>query len=216
MSDAKKAKIFFREELSHIQKPGIRDFTLMCFEKLTASYFWDFTASSTQTHHPKVSNKEHGLVLHTKLAVWWGRHLAERSNVRNLDVIVSALLLHDLQKFGKILDENKKPTLAEYLETHGPLLAVQIENIYHSMNVNDEIKKDIKSIITCVAWHMGRWTNKSLSSSWKIKESEKERMGDEKMVEIRQVEIVQLADFAASRKVDAKLEELDSYKFLEV
>ena len=106
MNKNNKAELVFAEELKYIQSSGIKAFTLNCFKELTADYFWDFTASSSQKHHPKVSNKKHGIVIHTKLCVWWGRKLADNFGVKDLDVITSALLLHDLQKFGKKLDEN--------------------------------------------------------------------------------------------------------------
>ena len=75
MSNAVKAELVFKKELEYIKSLGIKNFTLKCFDALTSDYFWNFTASSTQTHHPKVSNKEHGLVLHTKLCVWCSRKL---------------------------------------------------------------------------------------------------------------------------------------------
>ncbi len=203
MLDNQKAEIVFAKELEYIKHPGIKSFTLKCFKELTPNYFWDFTASSTQKHHPKVSNKKHGIVLHTKLCVWWGRKLADNFNVKDLDVIVSALLLHDLQKFGLELSVyDGKPTLAEYWGTHGPILAVQIESLFS--NINEEVEKDINTIIGCVALHMGRFTNKTLRVPW------------EKMVPAnssRILEIVQLSDYCASRQCDKKMEELDNYKF---
>ncbi len=207
MSNAAKAGIVFKNELKYIKSSAIKNFTLKCFDELTPDYFWDFTASSTQKNHPKVSNKEHGLVLHIKLCVWWGRKLAESFNVNNLDVVISSLLLHDLQKFGTKLDKNNRPTLARYSETHGPLLAAQIENIYDNNNINEEIKEDINTIVICVALHMGRWTNNSLSLSWK----KSLRESDDKLINI-----VQLADYCASKKIDVKMEELDNYKFPEI
>jgi len=202
MSNGTKAKIVFKEELSYIKSTAIKSFTIKCFEKLTSNYFWDFTASSTQTHHPKVSNKKHGIILHTKLCVWWGRKLADSFDCKDLDIIISSLLLHDLQKFGKKLDEDNKPTLAEYCGTHGPMLAIQMESLFS--NVNEEIENDINTIIGCVALHMGRFTNKTL------------RIPLEKYVPANSCiisEIVQLSDYCASRKVDTKLEELDNWEF---
>jgi hypothetical protein len=214
MSNGKKAEIVFIEELLYIKHPGIKDFTIKCFEKFTSDYFWDFTASSSQKHHPKVSNKKHGIILHTKLCVWWGRKLADNFDVKDLDVIVSALLLHDLQKFGKMLDKDNKPTLAEYWGTHGPMLAVQIESLYNNVTINDGIRGDINAIITCIALHMGRFTNEKLSLPW-IKEYVDDGtpyVGTEEKC----IEIVQMADYCASRQCDTKMEELDKWEFPEV
>ena len=205
MDNKKKAEIVFEEELQHIKSAAIKQFTLKCFEKLTPDYLWDFTASSSQTHHPKISNKKHGLVLHTKLCVWWGRKLAERHDEKNLDIMISALLLHDLQKFGSSLDENKKPTLAAYWETHGPILAIQMQNIYSGVSINENVSKDIKAIIACVALHMGRWTNEPLKFYWN-------KFAFEEHGQF--YELVHLADYCASRKVDDKLEELGNWKML--
>ena len=209
MNKNNKAEVVFAEELKYIQSSGIKAFTLNCFKELTADYFWDFTASSSQKHHPKVSNKKHGIVIHTKLCVWWGRKLADNFGVKDLDVITSALLLHDLQKFGKKLDENNKPTLAEYWGTHGPLLAVQIESLYKDVSINDNIKPHVAAIIACVALHMGRFTNEKLSSPWKKEYFDDGRPFEE--TEEQLIQIVQLADYCASRKCDEKMEKLDKY-----
>ena len=53
---------------------------------------------------------------------------------------------------------------------------------------------------------MGRWTNESLSLSWK----KFPRESDKKLIQI-----IQLADYCASRQSDTKMEELDNYKFPE-
>lgn len=213
MTNKNKAEVVFNEELKYIKSPPILSFTLRCFEELTPDYFWDFTASSTQKNHPRISNKKHGLVIHTKLCVWWGRKLADSFNIKNLDIIVSSLLLHDLQKFGRTLDKDGKPTLACYSESHGPLLASQMENIYSSMNINENLIEDINLIVTCVALHMGRWTNKSLSLSWTEfpNKGEYQEIIDRAYQEI--IDVVHLADYCASRKIDNKIDELDKYEF---
>ncbi len=197
-----KAEIVFKEELNDITSKGIRSFVLKCFEELTPDYFWDGPASSSYKYHPRIANKEHGIVLHTKLCVWWGKQLANSFNDKNIDIIVASLLLHDLQKFGKELNSNSMPTLAEHCSTHGPVLAAQIESIYDHININEGLQDDINTIVACVALHMGIWTNKSLSLSWvkALKEEDKQL-----------VHIVHLADYCASKKIDDKLEELDSW-----
>ena len=199
-----KAEIVFKEELAYIESKSTRDFVVKCFNDLAADYFWDFTASSSQTHHPDVCNQKHGLVIHTKLTVWWGRKIAESFNQKNIDVVVASLLLHDLQKFGKILDQNKKPTLARYWGTHGPMLANQMEKLYDGVNIHKEIADKIRHISACVAKHMGRWTDESLSNVWT--ESLKEIEKDFSSI------IVELADYASSRQVDKKFKEFEDYK----
>jgi len=198
-----KVEVVFEEELNYISSYPISDFVVKCFNDLVPDYFWDFSASSSHKYHPKISNIKHGLVLHTKLCVWWGRKIADSFGDINTDIIVASLLLHDLQKFGQSLDENNKPTLAQYASSHGPILAAQLENVFDGAKINDDVKRDIDTIITCVALHMGRWTNEPLSVSWR----EFDREEDDQLVRI-----VHLADFVASKKIDEKLEELNNWK----
>jgi hypothetical protein len=207
-----KASIIFKEELTYITNQSVKDIVLKCFKELAPDYFWTFFASSSHKYHPKVSNKEHGIVLHTKLCVWWGRQLLEAlecNNTTSRDIIVASLLLHDLQKFGKVLDSENKPTLIEHTSCHGPLLSIQIEKLFNNKtsNMNESVKVFIDSIITCVALHMGIWTNESLAYKWRKELSEENK---------KLVDIVHLADCIASKKVDDKLEELDNYIFPEV
>ena len=211
MNNREKAELVFSEELEYIKSTAIKSFTLKCFEELTPDYFWDFTASSSQKHHPKVSNKQHGIVIHTKLCVWWGRKLTESFKVENLDAVISSLLLHDLQKFGKVLDHTNKPTLAEYWGSHGPMLSSQIENLYKDLKMNDDVKAHINAITICIALHMGIWTNDSLAVKWSqgITASKYEYINDIS-------HIVHLADYCASRQCDKKMQELDNYKFPKV
>jgi hypothetical protein len=113
-----------------------------------------------------------------------------------------------LQKFGKKLDENNKPTLSEYHLTHGPLLAIQIDKLFNEYSQKEKHNIEryddyyvIERISACVALHMGIWTNNSLGEHW-------ERVyKDDKTVKV-----VHLADYCASRKVDEKIEELDKFK----
>jgi len=80
MNNCEKAQLVFAEELAYIKSDSVRGYVLECFKELTPDYFWDGPASSSGRFHPDVANKEHGLVLHTKLCVWWGRKLAETYN----------------------------------------------------------------------------------------------------------------------------------------
>lgn len=190
----------FAEELKYIKSDSIRKFVIDCFDELAPDYFWTIAASSSGKHHPKIANKKHGLIVHTKFCVWWGRKLAESFYGYDMDVIVASLLLHDLQKFGQSMD-NGWPTLAAYTSTHGMLLAVQIRQL-----IKDNTKTfghgKIETIIACVGLHMGKWTDEILGDKW-LKEYRNNN----------NVKIVQLADYCASRKTGEKLEELDKWEF---
>lgn len=200
MTNSEKAELVFKEELAYI--PHTREFVLDCFGKLTPAYFWDIAASSSGKHHPKIANRKHGLIIHTKLCVWWGRKLAESFYNYDMEIVIASLLLHDIQKFGTEMSVyDGKPTLASYTSTHGMLLAVQIRQLLKEQHKSIGYGK-YETITACVGLHMGKWTDELLGDKW-IKEY---RNNDN-------VKIVQLADYCASRKVGVKMEELDNWKF---
>lgn len=217
MNNRLKAELVFKDELEWISSAIIKTFVLDCFEKLTPDYFWDATASSTGKHHPKISNRKHGIVLHTKLVCWWAKKLYEPFDRRgdnggglsnlylNRDVIFAGCLLHDIQKFGTTLDTDGSPTLANYTSLHGPISALQLEDVKTEFipdtNSSTEGKKIsiwIDNIINCVAFHMGKWTDQRLVDRWE---------------ETDEARIVQLADYCASKKVPGKTERLEKWVF---
>jgi hypothetical protein len=201
MTNREEAELVFEEELAYIESDTIKQFVLDCFDKLTPNYFWEMAASSSGKHHPKITNRKHGLIVHVKLCVWWGRKLAESFHRYDMDVIIAALLLHDIQKFGRemsLLDG--KPTLANYTSTHGMLLAVQMKQLLKKQN--KIFHGTMATITACVGLHMGKWTDELLGDKW-IKEYR----------DNSNVKIVQLADYCASRKVGAKMEELNRWEF---
>lgn len=205
MNNREKAKLVFEEELAYIKNEQIRAFVIEGFHRFTPDYFWDGPASSTGKHHPKISNKKHGLVLHTKLCVWWARKLHQTlyAGETDLDVCIAACLLHDLQKFGTTLNEDGSPTLPQYASTHGVLLAMQLEDIDSSSTSFCIIKDEIQFIIDAVAMHMGQWTNEKIRGKW----YEDNDCIEEEML------VVHLADYCASKKVYEKMDKLDKWEF---
>ena len=202
MTNKELAELVFKEELVYIESDDIKQFVLDCFDKLAPDYFWDVAASSSGLHHPKIVNRKHGLIVHVKLCVWWSRKIAQSFYQYDMDIIVAALLLHDLQKFGMEMS-NGKPTLASYTSTHGMLLAVQMKQLLKDQN---KIFHGTDATITaCVGLHMGRFTDELLGDKW---------LHDYR--DNNNVQIVQLADYCASRKVGAKMEELDNWEYPEV
>ena len=199
-----KAEKVFKEELALIKSEHIKKFVIDCFDNLTPNYFWYEAASSSGKHHPKLVNKKHGLIIHVKLCVWWGRKIAESFYRTEQDVIIAALLLHDLQKFGQEMSiHDGKPTLANYTSAHGPMLAMQMEQLCK--------KRDylyghgyVRVIIAAVALHMGRWTDESLGFKW-----------DKEYGDNNNVKVVQLADYCASRKFEDVYDKLDKWEFPE-
>lgn len=208
MNNREKAILVFGEELGYIKSESILEFVLECFNKLTPDYFWEGVSSSSGRFHPAVSNKEHGLVIHTKLCVWWARKLYETMCKcgTNTDAVIAACLLHDLQKFGTVLNDDSSPTLANYSSTHGVVLALQLEKLHKQFLVKNDnhhyYDATVAKIANCVALHMGRWTEEDISSKWKHNGTCDE-----------EVEIVHMADYCASRKVDVKMDELNKWQF---
>ena len=202
MTNKEQAELIFEEELAYIESDTIKQFVLDCFDKLTPDYFWDVAASSSGKHHPKIANRKHGLIVHVKLCVWWGRKLAESFYKYDMDVIIAALLLHDIQKFGMEMSlYDGKPTLANYTSTHGMLLAVQMRQLLKEQGKTVGYGK-FETITACVGLHMGKWTDELLGEKWQ-----------QEYRDNNNVKIVHLADYCASRKAGDKMEELNRWEF---
>lgn len=192
-----KALKVFGNELFAISNPDIKDFVLEVFDKLTPDYFWTCPASTSGKYHPQISLGQGGLIRHTKLAVWWGIELSRAFNMgtKEIDYIIASLLLHDLRKNGESLDFRGYPTMSDATKRHGGVLAQMIVDLNISI---DQMAKDI--IIQSIAGHMGVWTGS---------EFQKDVFLNTQDSLARTINtIVHLADYAASRKVDSKSEEL--------
>lgn len=188
MTNTEKAQKYFQQELNLIKNPDIKQFTLDVFEKLTPDYFWTVPCSTSGKYHPKISLGVGGLIRHVKLAVWWGLELAKAMEMEQYqDEMVAALLLHDLIKNGKGLDVNGYPLERGVTGTHGVDLANRIFDLdkqllrpYWTQRIMDGIAK-----------HMGIWTT---NNKFKPKTPFEN--------------LIHLADYCASRKVDDKMAEL--------
>ncbi len=203
MKNWKKAKIIFKDELCLIKDPDIVNLVNLCFENLTPEYFWEAPASSSSLHHPTISNKKGGVVLHTKLAVWWGMQLFHAHPQSDIEIITAALLLHDLQKFGPTYDNNyNKESKSAYGKNHGLILANYIEELIEGNSSLSRIKDlgicTFDIITASIALHMGIWTGE-VSNGRTYSQYENDI----------NVKIVHLADYISSRKVDGKLREMD-------
>lgn len=173
----------FKKELELIEDDEIRGLIETCL-RLAPGYFFSIPASSTGKYHPKYALGEGGLVRHTKAAVKIANDLLnlEQYNHLNKTQIISALILHDIVKKGRIESNHtvfEHPKLAAEF-----LMEVYLDSEISSMKVArnvDEICKLIKS-------HMGQWnTNKHSDSSLPKPTGEGEQF-------------VHLCDYLASRK----------------
>lgn len=168
----------FKDELNLIQNADIRRFTEDMLDKLP-SYFWTTKAAKRATHHPDFARKEGGLVKHTISAVniaydWINRNNMFKSCKQYSDHIVSALILHDGCKSGK-LSEGK------YAVDH-PLLVCELIR----ENYND---KNSELICSLISSHMGQW-NTNFGSYVEVLPKPQNVLQS----------VVHLADYTASRR----------------
>jgi len=184
-----KVEEIFSEELRLIKNDTIREFTKKCFEELCPNYFWDCAASSSGKYHPPFALGKGGTVRHTKVAVWWGIELSRMYGMENdQDLIVSALIMHDMKKFGDNYDGTTSSLPKDNTNVHGVSLAMEIAN---KMFGKEGIPQEIKYILRGIATHMGKWT--------KPAEFCPEEQQDEDLK--RFCMLTHTADYCASRKV---------------
>lgn len=197
----------FTSELALIQNQKIKDFVLNCFSELCPDYFWTCPCSTTGKYHPKVSLGIGGLVRHTKLAVWWGlelikalstqSELKEISPVQLQDEVIATLLLHDLIKNGEGLGDDGRPLDRSVTGSHGYVLATKI---FKNLSIPDLGDSDAYDrIYKGIAGHMGIWTTDD-----RYKPNNMVRP----MIQAF-ANLIHLADYCASRKVDDKMMELE-------
>lgn len=168
----------FEKELNLIQNKEIKSFTVNMLTVLP-DYFFTIPASSTGKYHPKYALGEGGLVRHVKAAVGIAEMLFEISNftVEQKDVIISALILHDGCKNGKV------GSVGDYTVFRHPLEMVELIKENYKEN-----KPFINSVCICIASHMGKW-NKDYKSSATLP-----------LPETRTESFVHWCDYLASRK----------------
>ena len=204
-----KAETIFQKELNQIHDPEIKQFVIDCFDKLCPDYFWTCPCSTTGKYHPQVSLGEGGLVRHTKLAVWWGLELIKalgsspglRDIYRIHDETIATLLLHDMIKNGKGLNAQGRPLEKGVTGMHGVTLANKIEEHPDICLINGMA---FCRILAGIALHMGIWTTKRYNTT--------DVAGLESFIDL-----IHLADYCASRKVDEiyhKLETEITYDFI--
>ncbi|KKN68790.1 hypothetical protein LCGC14_0448100 [marine sediment metagenome] len=191
-----KAETIFAYELSLIHDTTIKQFVITCFDKLCPDYFWTCPCSTTGKYHPQVSLGIGGLVRHTKLAVWWGLELIKALHgspeLKDIalhtlqDEIIATLLLHDMIKNGKGLNTQGYPLEKGVTGTHGVTLAKKIND---EINAPQMMTESYIRIVTGIALHMGIWTTKPYNAT--------DCPGLEAFAQL-----IHLADYAASRKVD--------------
>lgn len=170
--------------------PHITQFVLECFEELAPASFFHRPASRSGRYHPPISQGEGGLVRHTRLAAWWGsRNSRQFGNGNDVgphhDVIVAALILHDVMKDGDPLRDEERgikrnpdgslnlndQNTSEWNRTicgcHGVDMARAIWERVCKQKMTDEQKL----ITTGIAAHMGPWTTPEQYQPARIEEA---------------------------------------------
>lgn len=145
--------LLFSEELEYLNQINARvcEHVINLLKYNSDEKFWTESASKTGVHHPATSNCYRGNVMHTRQAFWIANGIIESwQDIESKDeikiIVLSAILLHDLDKFS------------ESLEKHGHTAASKIY-YYLGNNLDKLIGIDFYMMIIglCVEYHMGKW-----------------------------------------------------------
>lgn len=175
----------FASEIAQIGSAEIQDFIMMCINSSCQDYFFEKAASSTGKYHPALSLGPGGIVRHTKYAFWWANELIRAANLddESANIVRGAILIHDMMKRGYNYDEAP----AKINQIHGRML---VNDIISKLPKDFTLTETHVYILNAVDLHMGIWTD------------------PRPQFMSRTAEIVHLADYIASRKVEPVIEML--------
>jgi hypothetical protein len=153
-------------------------------------YFWKVPASSTGKYHPKLSLGDGGLVRHVKACVNIAHEMFRNETVLSVffekelkqkgkDIIVAALLLHDICKSGIIDTEDK------YSSASHPLL---VRTLCREKKI--EGGSTLEYILQLIETHMGEWTKDFVTKQDILKKPSSNAQ-----------KFVHMIDYIASRKI---------------
>lgn len=133
-------------EIEKIVSADIKDFTYQAFSEVDEK-FWTYPASSSGKYHPPEDNGEGGLVRHVVKGVAVVEQFGRRAKFtgREMDMAISAFLLHDTCKNGVVWDSPH----TDY--THGLTAAKWLEKF----DLADAMAKE--QILNAVRYHMAPW-----------------------------------------------------------
>lgn len=174
----------FKKEIGLIKSDYIKRIVTMTLKEVP-DWFFEVGASASGKYHPKFSQGKGGLVRHTKMAVQIADDLF-RMNKYNFDeydrdIIIAALILHDIGKYG--LDN----TPAENMVHTHPLLAGDIISLA-TTELHDAYGQDIEYLKIVISTHMGQWSTSKYTNE----------ILPEPFTKIQ--EFVHLCDYLSSRK----------------
>jgi hypothetical protein len=200
----------FADELAMMDRP-VRTFTRDTFAAICPFEFFHMPAAAGGNYHPRRFGRPGGLVLHTRLVVWWALRLADSETEECYrqpgiyrDELVAACLLHDLCKFRPVVAPMNDPPappwgkLPHYSRSHGQWAARAIRHLWGTVRPLPVEPNTIRRIVLAVWNHMGRWSDR-----WEpATPAEVPPMGMEL------ARLVHLADYAAAQRVDDELSSL--------
>lgn len=187
-------KNLFLAEINKIQDEKLKTASLKMVDNIP-EYFWHEPASSSGKYHPECDLGDGGLVRHSIMVSRVADDLVTaemfcRDNQPNRDIVRVATLFHDSIKHGSVADDG---TYSDHTVFEHPLLAADfVRNHLEEAKVDNLI---IELICDGIRTHMGKWCTSKYSEI----AMSKPRTDFEKLIH--------LADYIASRKYIAGLEE---------
>ena len=135
-----------QREIEKIISEDIKEFTYQAFADVD-EHFWIASSSSTGKYHPPEDNGEGGLVRHVVKGIAVAEQYGRRAKFsqREMDMAISAFLLHDTCKNGVVWTSD----YTDY--THGLIAAKWLEKFY----LADAGAKE--QILNAVRYHMAPW-----------------------------------------------------------
>lgn len=182
----------FETELNFIGTPIMKDFVNFCLNE-APEYFYTMPASTTGKYHPAYTLGNGGLVRHVKAAVRIAQALLrlEQYELLPSDLIISALILHDIIKKGN--------ADSQYTVTEHPLLACDFIEAclekskgslvcIHGLDTFTTFEAVTPELCALIKSHMGQWNTDKFGREVMPKPSSEAE------------KFVHLCDYLASRK----------------
>lgn len=145
----------FKEQLDLIINDNIREFTKFCLSQSPEYVYNDCPSSSSGRHHPIDELSFDGNIIHTKKVFTVAYELCRGLDCEHhRDEILSACLLHDIVKQGKV-------KTGHTLKNHPALAAELVETVYEATKI---IPVESYTIIrNSCGYHYGPWS----TGGWK-------------------------------------------------
>jgi hypothetical protein len=154
--DFEKRMETFKDELSLILKPEIKDFTIECIRISPDYVFEDCPSSSSGKFHPVDECSATGTILHSKRVFALAYELSRALNCEEYrDEICAAAILHDMAKQG--LTKSGHTT-----RDHPQTMAKLIADVYNNSFKEKISKESAFRIYFSVFHHYGNWSEASI------------------------------------------------------